>query len=375
MNIKGIYMNKVDVNEGRDEVKVFHNLSDIDGVYTFYYDETNNIRKFYLKNDGFNASEDANFVLGGVMHEGLNSSVDFNFLLNELKLQKNTKEIKLKHIATGDFVKCLKSNKLHSFLNWLRKSDLHVHFVSVNILYFSIVDIVDSLMISGKYPLDPGYIRDLKDSLYQLVIIEKEKFLDILYKFEYPNIKKESLHDFIDCLTDIINMHDSVPHLHVGLTSIKQMLKQSKELTFIMNETDHQLIDKFFHFYLQPVCLFKNSRHIFDMEEVVHNEFKQISLVDNGKEIVPYKFENSKENMFIQISDVIVGLMGKLSIFINHYTPNDIFKIKGSLDALQSENLKLFIEIIEKSLSKNAALINNIASNYELRKSNQLLNK
>ena len=48
-------------------------------VYTFYYDESNNVRKLYLSKqiDGYNVDHDedkntgVNFILGGIAHKGI----------------------------------------------------------------------------------------------------------------------------------------------------------------------------------------------------------------------------------------------------------------------------------------------------------------
>lgn len=37
----------------------------VDEAFTIYYDETNNIRKLYLTDDGFNTERQDHFVLGG----------------------------------------------------------------------------------------------------------------------------------------------------------------------------------------------------------------------------------------------------------------------------------------------------------------------
>jgi hypothetical protein len=39
-------------------------LKNLDDNLKFYYDETNNIRRFYLKEEGFNEPIKTNFVLG-----------------------------------------------------------------------------------------------------------------------------------------------------------------------------------------------------------------------------------------------------------------------------------------------------------------------
>ena len=62
---------------------------------TFYYDESNNIRKLWMRDDDFNASANKDFVLGGVMLFGEREDIDVLNLKAKLKLQKNILEIKL----------------------------------------------------------------------------------------------------------------------------------------------------------------------------------------------------------------------------------------------------------------------------------------
>lgn len=64
-----------------------HQLRNVDDVYTFYYDETNNIRKFHLVEDGFNVSDPGNFVLGGILHKGLMHRADFGHLIKSRRFQ------------------------------------------------------------------------------------------------------------------------------------------------------------------------------------------------------------------------------------------------------------------------------------------------
>ena len=41
-------MREIDVNEVRDPLIAFNGLTRADDVYTFYYDETNNIRRLHV---------------------------------------------------------------------------------------------------------------------------------------------------------------------------------------------------------------------------------------------------------------------------------------------------------------------------------------
>ena len=55
----------IDMSEIREMAKLLAPTADFDGLYTFYYDETNNIKKFYVREFDFNSHFTENFVLGG----------------------------------------------------------------------------------------------------------------------------------------------------------------------------------------------------------------------------------------------------------------------------------------------------------------------
>lgn len=58
----------IDVNEIRDPEIALHDPASVNGVYTIYCDETNNIRRLHVRSDGLNVREPQCFVLGGVAH-------------------------------------------------------------------------------------------------------------------------------------------------------------------------------------------------------------------------------------------------------------------------------------------------------------------
>ena len=91
---------------------------------SFYYDETNNNRKFWLDKDGFNAPVNNDFILGGVMYFGEHFIFDINELREKLKIQKSAKEIKFKHLSKAQtFLDCLRDEKVYIFLKWIFESD------------------------------------------------------------------------------------------------------------------------------------------------------------------------------------------------------------------------------------------------------------
>lgn len=197
--------------------KIVAPTADFDSAYTFYYDETNNIKKFYVRENDFNYTFTANFVLGGLLHLGQAPNVQP--LIDGFKQQKTAKEVKFKHIANGDFLDCLKSEKLKLFLQFVKDSDLYVHYSSLNILYWSIVDIVDSAIVSSDAAkqLGPQFANHLKNDLYKLSRLEIDSVIELFYKYEYPNIKNESAFQFIEELTSLFDGYIDTEEFHFGL--------------------------------------------------------------------------------------------------------------------------------------------------------------
>ena len=119
-------MKDLEISDLRNTLKQLHPHLNFDGSYTFYYDETNNIKKFRVREEDFNYSFHSNFVLGGVLFEGDKPKLENIF--EGLGLQNNIKEVKLKHLAFGELEDCLKSTKLNMFLNRILASPLLLHY-------------------------------------------------------------------------------------------------------------------------------------------------------------------------------------------------------------------------------------------------------
>ncbi len=343
--------------------------------YTFYYDETNNVKTFYVRENDFNYTFTANFVLGGLLHQGV--VPDVQPLIDSFKLQKTAKEVKFKHIAFGDFLDCLKSQKLNLFFLFLKDSNLYVHYSSLNILYWSVVDIVDSAIMNSDaaMQLGPGFGNHLKNDLYKLCRLEIDAVIQLFYAFEYPNIKPEKIGHFIEELSNLFEAYLPLPEFHFGLESLRQILKESKkkgELAFVMDEDDHILLADLTQFYLRPIYTFKSSIHIFDNEDSIREGLNEYKILDKGVEFKNYSFVDSQDSQLTQLSDIFVGFMGKYTNYRNTHTTEEIKADIDSFSALQLENMKLFIDIINKSDQKNPAFLHATDSYEEVMKFGKL---
>lgn len=366
----------IEISKLRKYAKMIVPSANFDDEYTFYYDETNNIKKFYIKEKDFNSAFTQNFILGGLVHEG-ELEIDIQPLIKSFNLQKNAQEFKFKHIAKGDFLDCLKSNKLKLFLQFIVDNDIYVHYSSLNMLYWAIVDIVDSAIYKSNVASKLGlqFSNYLKNDLYRLSRLEIDAIKKLFYNFEYPNVKKEKFNYFIEELVSIFSDYVDNESFHFGLESLRQLLKEANKegsLPFIMDNEDFILLGDFSQFFLRPIYLFKNSTHIFDNEDSIIETLKKYKILDAKEEIKNYSFVDSKSSEMIQLSDVFVGIMGKLTSYINTNSRDKIKNDFDSLISIQKENIDLLIDVIDKSNNKNIGFLHSTDSYEEMSKMNEI---
>ena len=155
-------------------IKAIQNISffpkDVNVRNILYYDETNNIRKLVLRENGFNNEVyGLYFVLGGVGIPS-NNKVDTSKLFETLNLSKSTTEFKFKTLVNNKvkkFENVIRSNQILLLLTWMHNNNLYIHYLSMNILYFSLADITDSLPYSQESKdFLLGNYREVKDELY-----------------------------------------------------------------------------------------------------------------------------------------------------------------------------------------------------------------
>lgn len=356
----------VDVNEARDlEIKMY-NLTGVDEKYQFYYDETNNIRKLWVTDDGALNIQlhelDKDFVLGGlVCNTGIDLHDEFVKLKKDLHLDKNSTEIKFRHISKGDFLDCLKSKKLNQVLEWLNINKLNVHYSNINVLYWSIVDIIDSLtQCDTNFNFEK--IFKYKTILYELIRLCKAEFIQILYKYKYPNISRDQTNKFLNDLIALISNLNGASYCEDVqiLTKWIGSVMPVEELVFCHENTNNILIDTFTVFYIRPIKMFKYSSHIFDDEVKVFEELQHIELCDIDVPLNNYACRKSNNDFMIQLSDIVVGIIGKFFEYLNKYELEKFCTDIESLNNTQLLNLKSLLNILVQSELFNKAFIHSI---------------
>ena len=332
----------------------------------FYYDETNNIGKLWLKpytdgKIGFNADIDNNFVIAGVSVNQGDDVFDEALIRERLAIPKQAKEIKFKnHFNDGDILNTISRKRTLNFLRLICEFDCRIHVTSVNNFYFGIVDIVDDLIdisdlnqecVRCGLPLEMAY-SELKELLYIALHLNIKSTEALFVKYNYPNIHDNEQSDFFSELKILLlkskgslfsNLITNARWLYDYLVCVIDSGKK-KELTFLQNNEEGVLIKHYADWYLHQAMLFPKSVHIFDKTHQISNILKDIEIYIDSEHLTPidnYEFKDSKDDIGIQLSDVICGIYGQLYSYFNKKTDADILRDIDRMNDTQLECLSL----------------------------------
>jgi hypothetical protein len=306
----------IDVDERRALVLGMHPLENVDRAYRFHYDETNNVRKLHVRHGALNVEAVEPFVLGGIVEAAPGPTLDIADLRDALRLQANVSDIKLRHLASGGFLQLLDSKRVAAFLEWITERGLLVHFQVVDLLYWTIVDIVDSILAQADEAPFFQFHLAYKDSLLSLLRADQSATIALFARFEYPNVG-ERHREFLDEILDMLEQDESLEHFpRYMLKGILQLGRNADRLPFLADETPNLLVNGFGPFALERLCLFKQSEHILDEEPVIRAYLEAHPLTEGGRPFLNHRFANSASQPGIQVADIVAGLLGKAFSYI-----------------------------------------------------------
>lgn len=351
----------INVDEHRNPAIELWGLRATDEARTFYYDETNNHRLIRITDDGFNVPDPRPFVLGGVAHAGPVQPIDLAPLRKAMGIQPSTPEIKFEHVAKGDFLTKLGSKKLHHFLEWLTAQEYLVHFIALDPVYFSFVDIIDSMPMIDMF--DPGGRWILKNDLYRVLRREPATTQDILRRYSYPALAQGDVTGF---LLEVIALVDDTDELddEYHRKMLRDVLKSGRSLDglLLLDDVPRVIMEDFRHMFIHRICLFKASQHILDKEDKISVILDDYRFMEEGTPINLYRFVDSKMEPGVQLSDVVVGFLGACLAWLRNVDLTEIARIKGLLTEAQNTNRVLFSAILDRSISVTDAFVEKVLS-------------
>ena len=346
---------------GVDDKNILFFLDGVFNHYTMYYDESNNCLKFKFKDaDGdLNVDYTEDYVLAGVAFEGTEPPMDIDAVFSKLQLQKSITDVKLKHLigkvpeGAHKFLHALDSAKVESVLTDILSVDnLYIHWSAINLLYYSLVDIVDSVLSV------PFYHNEIKNVLFKYTKRDEEYILPLLAQYKYPNIDPSKIKDYCFAMVDWIEniVPDDVEDEFL-LEFLRQELKASGkkgDVPFLVDNEDHVLIDGFAADYMSRMGIFQGSTHIFDEISEVQEVLERTPI--DGEFLfnrATFRFEKSHDSKWLQLCDIVAGIMASFFTFANRVTVEDFVPLIGTLSEQQKRNLALLHRLMKKSTDKN----------------------
>ena len=308
-----------------------------------------------------------NFTLGGICIKK-NTKINTEDLRNRLKLQKK-QELKSKTFFRGmkKFEDCICKPKLNLILDWIL-DNAYIHYTDIDGLYFTIIDIVDSVCdteIGKKLPI--SIIEAFKSELYILLRENIISFWDLCMKTNYPNVLNKDIYIFCNGLINIIeNNEDHREESLFTLEIFRQLIKDKmndEELVFLSDNEEKTIMNCFYSLRQQRCIIFKNSYHIFDNEVVDEEKMENASMVlNNGNILRNFEFRDSKLDIKLQISDIIIYLISKYLKFLTYNTSEEVDDKIKNMSKQGKENLGKFIKLINKSDIENSFFIETITA-------------
>ncbi len=338
-----------------------HPLYGLDEEYAFFYDETNNIRKFWIRDDGFN-ERPKNFVLGGIVHKKSEPLTGFDELVKSLNIQKSAKEIKFNQLATGSYLGVLHSKKIKTLLEWLIANGVFIHYTNFNPLYWSLVDIVDSLWEEPELRQYMPYTMHIKSELFNLANADLDRLVLILKKYRFPNVQRNASSAFMTEFSSFLESVSKKQQSDISELVIYMIRKAANlpELPFIMDNKDDVLIGSFKGLFLRPLYIYPTSFHTFDNETEVQEALGNTQVEYKGR-FVKYSFVESRDFIEIQLSDGICGLLGRHFNFLEEHSVEELINIRQNLEPVQSQTLSLLSKLIVNSDTQSNGFMHRIS--------------
>jgi len=344
-----------------EAIKIMNGLGDLGTEESdFYYDETNNYRKVRLRAGGLNFEGDGDFVLGGIVLKR-GESLDLQGLKQEIRLDKSAHEMKFKHLATGNTISVLNSKKLKTVLEFLNEHDISIHFQRINVLYWALIDVIESVIVERNDEVLIFNHLHIKDRLYHALNGERGRTLEVLNDYAFPDIESSQISEFYGRLADLVKPTvGSGDHLGKLLIQVLELGMGLKEAVFIQNDERGLLVDDFSHFYRHRILMFPKSMHYFDAEDEVEGRIRVTPLTYEDATLDNYSFVDSKRRPEIQLADVTVGYFARLLNFCKGRSRGQLQGIRRDLNETQLENLRLARELIDRSDSINQAYFHHV---------------
>jgi len=325
---------------------------------TFYFDESNNIKKGIIGKDKDNNEDLENlyFVLGGI---AVDKNIDFDDLLRYVGARQVPTDAKFSFFAfkKNKFEEAISQSRLRKFFEYLLNNKILIHFDVLHYMHFALTDILDSLIEENDANQFAAmvYYKQLQSDMTEVLYQNYDALHEILVEFEFPNVPKEKANDFINEILDLYTCNyenydpDDIDNFTKEL--LRQIIKAKRNknnLVFLEDNNSFIISEGVFHNYLSR-ALEVNDFKYFDNELSITNHFEELDAEYEKK--LNVKFIDSANSREIQICDVVCGFVARLYNFLSHHEEHEIYTFIKNLNKEDEayKTLKAFADLMTLS--------------------------
>ena len=207
-------------------------------------------------------------------------------------------------------------------------------------LFYTLVEIFDSIVILDEIS-EFGYdYFKMKSVFYYMFKRKADELQKLMFKYKYPNIQYEDVEVFCNDLLFLLGSRREMKEEEKFLAGMLARASKSDELVFLHDNDDYIMQENYAEFYVDPIRKYQKSTHIFDEETTVQDIVKK-QIAQGENMAYNFKFVKSETDIFVQLSDVVAGILGKLFKYINSTSVNQRRRDVEGLSKLQVENILL----------------------------------
>lgn len=157
------------------------------------------------------------------------------------------------------------------------------------------------------------------------------------------------------------------------LKGVLQHAARGAPLAYLERETPNTLIDSFVDFFAERIWLLKNATHVLYVEPFVRKRLQALDLHDGDRELANFRFADSKAEPGVQVSDPIIGLLGKFLTYAGRSTSDELAHDAEGLTDLQRANLAALDDLLKRSAQEPPPFMHTVMAASDLNRARSFL--
>lgn len=147
----------------------------------------------------------------------------------------------------------MQERRLFETLSWIDKSPFYIHYTNVNNLFYTLVEIFDSIVEFDEIS-EFGYdYFKLKSVFYYMFEGKADTLQALMFKYKYPNIQKEEIGSFCNDLLFLLGRRREMREEEKFLAGMLARAAELDELIFLHENDDYVMQDNYVEFYIDPI--------------------------------------------------------------------------------------------------------------------------